>query len=532
MSSAIELSLQESSAAVEASAAARRRRSVCRRWARSGVCNFLPHCGFHHPADLVPSNRSPAAERVLNVDELQPRRTERHEHTLESRLLRVRRELKQKELADALEDDGLGCLLASLGADPSEDSPQVEDASLAALRLEIQQLELQVAAEKAQQQSEEKKTKKKRTRVKCAAQRPYLFCMWLQQTFGTEYIRSGCGVLDVAGGRGDISFILSNVHQLTSTLVDPRAPNHRKIGKRIERYFKLGLNHLVLQHSQHDSPPPTSSSTSSSPSPSSLSPSPPPLIESGTLTSSSSNSTGSSSPSSYESFVRTPPNLQLCFPSPCHHHFQPLWNSIPPSVSCSGTKTAYPEPRDGADLKDFYCLYDKQCQAVDSQTRSQQDLLSDWKQLETLMRDCSIIIGFHPDQPTEAIVDWALRLDKPFAVLPCCEHASLFPLRRVPQPPQLRDTVIADLSRLQPQPTATDIDAKHMYSHAEPSPAALVGTHLLTPSFKSMECLLSHRAFCDYLKAKDASIKEAILDFTGRNILLYRLPNSFDPVSS
>ena len=35
----------------------------------------------------------------------------------------------------------------------------------------------------------------------------------------------------------------------------------------------------------------------------------------------------------------------------------------------------------------------------------------------------------HPDQATEAIVDMALRLGKPFSILPCCVMAKLFPHR-------------------------------------------------------------------------------------------------------
>jgi hypothetical protein len=46
-----------------------------------------------------------------------------------------------------------------------------------------------------------------------------------------------------------------------------------------------------------------------------------------------------------------------------------------------------------------------------------------------LMENCSIITGMHPDQATEAIVDTALRLGKPFAILPCCVMPKLFPHR-------------------------------------------------------------------------------------------------------
>ena len=37
-----------------------------------------------------------------------------------------------------------------------------------------------------------------------------------------------------------------------------------------------------------------------------------------------------------------------------------------------------------------------------------------------LLHRCSAIVGLHPDQATEAIVDVALATRTPFAVLPCC----------------------------------------------------------------------------------------------------------------
>ena len=49
----------------------------------------------------------------------------------------------------------------------------------------------------------------------------------------------------------------------------------------------------------------------------------------------------------------------------------------------------------------------------------------------TLMRDCSILIGLHPDEATEAIVDMALAHGKPFAIVPCCVYPTLFPGRRL-----------------------------------------------------------------------------------------------------
>ena len=37
-----------------------------------------------------------------------------------------------------------------------------------------------------------------------------------------------------------------------------------------------------------------------------------------------------------------------------------------------------------------------------------------------LWRDCSVVIGMHPDEATEPVVELALAAGKPFAVVPCC----------------------------------------------------------------------------------------------------------------
>ena len=45
---------------------------------------------------------------------------------------------------------------------------------------------------------------------------------------------------------------------------------------------------------------------------------------------------------------------------------------------------------------------------------------------------CSAVVGMHSDQATEWIVDFALKHDKAFAVVPCCVCPSVFPRRRTP----------------------------------------------------------------------------------------------------
>ncbi|KAI8074140.1 hypothetical protein BC940DRAFT_329675 [Gongronella butleri] len=52
------------------------------------------------------------------------------------------------------------------------------------------------------------------------------------------------------------------------------------------------------------------------------------------------------------------------------------------------------------------------------------------QQTELLAR-VTLFVGLHPDEATEPIVDQALRLGKPFAVIPCCVFASKFRHRRL-----------------------------------------------------------------------------------------------------
>jgi hypothetical protein len=48
----------------------------------------------------------------------------------------------------------------------------------------------------------------------------------------------------------------------------------------------------------------------------------------------------------------------------------------------------------------------------------------------TLVKESSFLIGFHPDQATEDIVNFSLKYNKSFAIVPCCVFPSLFPNRK------------------------------------------------------------------------------------------------------
>ncbi|ETN18634.1 hypothetical protein PPTG_04175 [Phytophthora nicotianae INRA-310] len=97
-----------------------------------------------------------------------------------------------------------------------------------------------------------------------------------------------------------------------------------------------------------------------------------------------------------------------------------------------------------------------------------------------LFTDCSVLVGMHPDEATEAIVDAALTLGKPFAIVPCCVMSRVFPDR------QCQD--------------GTPVD--------------------------------TYDTFIRYLLEKHPSIQREFLPFAGRNQVLYLFDYSKEPDQS
>jgi hypothetical protein len=99
---------------------------------------------------------------------------------------------------------------------------------------------------------------------------------------------------------------------------------------------------------------------------------------------------------------------------------------------------------------------------------------------DEIVATSSILVGMHPDQVTEAIIDIALAYRKPFAVVPCCVFAELFPDR------QVSDT------------TATQSEGR----------------------FKSVQ---TYEEFIKYLCSKDSGIHKFDLPFWGRSTVLFHM---------
>eukprot|EP00913_Durusdinium_trenchii_P018972 g17830.t1 len=160
---------------------------------------------------------------------------------------------------------------------------------------------------------------------------------------------TGRTVLDVAGGKGDLSWLLANADALDSVVVDPRCTDHTKITRTAKWHFEpLGE---LLEHRRK------------------------PFVEWKFF---------------WEEASKRAEQTERCG----HHQSLELENS-----QGAGAPRAV--------------RIEEAAEALEA------------------IHSCSLILGFHPDQATEACIDLALELQRPFAVCPCCVFPKDFPERKL-----------------------------------------------------------------------------------------------------
>ncbi len=98
------------------------------------------------------------------------------------------------------------------------------------------------------------------------------------------------------------------------------------------------------------------------------------------------------------------------------------------------------------------------------------------------------MVGLHPDQATEPLVDYALMHQLPFAVVPCCVHARAFPHRKI-------------------------IRTRNALS---------VGSDDKDESSEFVEVSVrTYDDFLEYLMSKSPLIQRSVLPISGRNVVLF-----------
>ncbi len=112
----------------------------------------------------------------------------------------------------------------------------------------------------------------------------------------------------------------------------------------------------------------------------------------------------------------------------------------------------------------------------------------DFDDASSVVKNADLVVGMHPDQAVDAIVDAALYQNISFFVVPCCTYSREFPHRKVCVP------------------VSTDGEGSNGFAFQ-----------------RTIKLVTTYEELVNYLQAKSPDIKRHILPFEGRNICLYRI---------
>jgi len=249
-------------------------------------------------------------------------------------------------------------------------------------------------------------TNRKRTK-KSSPQRTRkssIFRAFLIDTFGEELLRSGTGVIDVAGGKGQLSYELLNLNRIPAAVIDPVSLDGRIFTRGVSRgqwhcKKKLFRVSVPFEEAKRE--------------------------------------------------VKTPDHFRCVF----HPH---LWEDDAIGLFVSPTAKEKKSESSTLEYRAFLAAQTKIFNRWTAKTRRKKALDTENKKhfvkpwdlvmseenfqnLKQKLQGCSLIVGLHPDQSTDYIIDYALITEKPFAVIPCCLHSKQFSGKKNAKRQAIRD---------------------------------------------------------------------------------------------
>ncbi|CAK8994482.1 Dynein axonemal heavy chain 1 (Axonemal beta dynein heavy chain 1) (Ciliary dynein heavy chain 1) (mDHC7) [Durusdinium trenchii] len=205
---------------------------------------------------------------------------------------------------------------------------------------------------------------------------------------------TGRTVLDVAGGKGDLSWLLANADALDSVVVDPRCTDHTKITRTAKWHFeplgvRISMDFRLRGRQEEDRGP-----------------------------------QGPLRHLALQPPWRPPRHLRVYMDPTLDQEL--LEHRRKPFVEW---KFFWEEASKRAEQTER-CGHHQSLELENSQGAGAPRAVRIEEAAEAI-HSCSLILGFHPDQATEACIDLALELQRPFAVCPCCVFPKDFPERKL-----------------------------------------------------------------------------------------------------
>ncbi len=213
-------------------------------------------------------------------------------------------------------------------------------------------------------------------------------------------------VLDVAGGRGDLSWILHNVDGIDSIVADPRTPNHRRMVKSAK---------FLVDHPEEA----RVRSVEGLPTHQPLAKLIPRLLANRGMNAASEPSAGMSD-DDFSNGIASPKFMRI-------HVDETLIEALRRTVLHDGND-------DDGDLRIWDEYWESERRHIDSDNvyhggtvprtatgrtnDAENSRITDSRSALELFRSLDMVVGFHPDQATEASVDLAILLGIPFVVVP------------------------------------------------------------------------------------------------------------------
>ncbi|KAL6051846.1 Zinc finger, CCCH-type [Balamuthia mandrillaris] len=309
------------------------------------------------------------------------------------------------------------------------------------------------------------------------------FRRWLIDTFGRERLLQGVGVLEVAGGKGELSFQLVNLNGVSCTVVEPRPLEL----KHYQRRLLYGLYHRCAPPFRaylDTEVPPVSAEEVQQPAhfrlfftrelwqqttgedegrenelrmKSALKEAKSVLwTEKGLVAKKQVEQEGRLLAEDGYRFVKQRDNSNSSTATNIHTTTRTQNEEETEEEEKENDTNQIREEKDNNDTQK-----EEEEEEHASESFSKEELEEvekaketlDWNNFRRVLEECSVVVGMHPDQAAEAIVDFALEHNKAFAVVPCCTYYHQFPHRRLPngQPVKSYQQLLQYLQAKDPQ---------------------------------------------------------------------------------